>query len=77
MNKKDISSGSYVACGYNRAWIMWDLDNGHANSSRDVGKGYFWVFKTRKDALSHRNKQHKMKLGARLSYPVKIFKKNS
>jgi hypothetical protein len=63
---------NYVTCGYRRAWIMWDLDNGHSWGGNDPGKGYVWVFKTRKEALEHRKKQHKGRLNARLSKPIKI-----
>jgi len=62
---------NYVTCGWRRAWIMWDLDNGHANSQNDSGKGYFWVFKTKREALEHRKEQNKLIFGAKLS---KLFK---
>lgn len=65
-------SANYVKCGWRRAWIMWDLDNGHAWSTRDNGHGYLWVFTTRKEAIQHRRKQHLKRFGARLSMPVKI-----
>ena len=65
-------SEHYIRCGWRRAWIMWDLDNGHAWDKQDPGKGYMWVFPTRKEALMHRRKQHKKKFGAELSMPFKI-----
>lgn len=64
--------GEYAQCGWRRAWIMWDLDNGHAHNQNDPGRGYLWVFKTKSDALKHRKKQHAKKLCARLSKPFKI-----
>lgn len=63
---------NYVQCGWRRAWIAWDLDNGHACSKGDAGKGYMWVYKTRREALEHRKTQHKNPHHARLSYPVKV-----
>ena len=63
---------NYVPCGWRRAWILWDLDNGHAWDKRDNGKGYMWVFSSRKEAISHRRKQHKNEYYARLSMPLKI-----
>lgn len=63
---------NYVQCGWRRAWIMWDLDNGHARGDYDPGKGYVWIFSTRKKALEHRKNQHKKPNHARLSYPRKI-----
>jgi hypothetical protein len=67
MNKLPKFAGSYCLTSYKKAWICWDLDNGHPKS-----KGYLWVFSTRKDALGHRKEQHKIG-GARLSFPQKIF----
>ena len=63
---------NYVTCGWRRMWIMWDLDNGHACHKNDPGKGYAWIFKTRKEALNHRRQQHKRKHRSRLSMPIKI-----
>lgn len=51
---------------------MWDLDNGHAWSKNDSGKGYAWLFPTKAAALKHRKKQHKKKNTAMLSYPIFI-----
>lgn len=51
---------------------MWDLDNGHAHYTRDPGKGYMWVFTTKREALEHRRKQHRNKMNARLSQPFKL-----
>ena len=64
MNK----AGIYVSCAWRRAWIMWDLDNGHAWNRNDPGKGYMWVFKTKKDALEHKRQSKNV----RLSAPFKI-----
>jgi hypothetical protein len=61
---------NYIGCAYRKAWIMWDLDNGHISNGGN-GKGYMWVFSTRKEAVEHRQKQHKSG-GARLSKPIKI-----
>ncbi len=66
------NEGIYIQCGFRRAWAMWDLDNGHAHGKNDSGKGYLWVFKTRKEALKHRREQHKFEECARLSKPFKI-----
>ncbi len=63
---------NYVSCGYRRIYIMWDLDNGHAWSKRDNGKGYVWIFQNYKDAMQHRRKQHKNKRYAGLSMPIRI-----
>jgi hypothetical protein len=51
---------------------MWDMDNGHAWGKTDAGKGYLWVFSTRKDAIAHRKMQHAKRHGAKLSMPFKI-----
>ena len=69
MNNENVP---YVSCGYKRAWLMWDLDNGHAWSKNDSGKGYAWLFPTKAAALKHRKKQHKKKNTAMLSYPIFI-----
>lgn len=65
---------NYIKVGYRRFWVMFDLDNGHQWNSRDIGKGYIWVFESRKKALAHRKAQHSNRDNARLSYPkfVKI-----
>lgn len=63
---------NYIQCGWRRAWILWDLDNGHAQTERDNGKGYMWVFSSYKEAMNHRRNQHKKEGNARLSIPVKI-----
>lgn len=58
---------------WNKIWIMFDLSNGHKG-----GRTYFWVFPTKKQALEHKRKQHKMKLHAKLSIPLLLkssFKK--
>lgn len=65
-------AGNYVSCGWRRAWVMWDLDNGHARNKQDPGKGCMWVFRTRADARKHRKAQHKVDHYARLSAPFKI-----
>ncbi len=68
----NVLLGKYVECGWRRAWIMWDMCNGHACNQSDPGKGYLWVFKTKREALLHRRKQHSNNLNARLSMPFKI-----
>lgn len=68
--KKQVDN--YVRCGFRSAWIMFDLENGHAWGKNDSGKGYIWIFSTRKEALEHRRKQHKDPSHVRLSYPVHI-----
>jgi len=65
-------SNNYIECGWRRAWIMWDLDNGHAWSKGDPGRGYLWVFKTKKEAIEHKRQQRKMEFGAKLSKPFLI-----
>lgn len=72
IKKPKTSAAQYVSCGWRRAWIMWDLDNGHAWSSGDPGRGYMWVFKTRKEAMEHRRIQHQNPKNVRLSLPFKI-----
>ncbi len=68
----NLGKSQYVRCGWRRAWIIWDMDNGHAWSKNDSGKGYMWVFSTRKKALLHRKTQHAKNNSARLSVPFKI-----
>lgn len=70
MNKK--ISENYVKCGWRKAWIMFDLENGHARHKNDPGKGYIWIFESRSKALKHRKQQHKNPRHVRLSYPVKV-----
>lgn len=66
-----MNNNNYVKCAYRKAWIMWDLDNGHAFEGCP-GKGYMWVFSTKKEAKKHRKWQHEDKNRARLSKPFKI-----
>jgi hypothetical protein len=62
---------NYLSVSWNQFWFMVDLDNGHTK-----GNGYIWVFKTKKEAIEHRRRQHKKKFGSKLSVPIKInFKK--
>lgn len=63
---------NYIKTAWRRAWIMWDLDNGHAWGKNDSGKGYMWVFPTKKEALAHKKEQSARKHGAKLSAPFKI-----
>lgn len=70
VNAQEVSE--YVQCGWRQAWVMWDMDNGHAWGKKDAGKGYMWVFSTRKAALLHRKRQHAKLHSARLSMPFKI-----
>ncbi len=72
MENKSKIEERYIQCGWRRAWIMWDMGNGHAMNKNDPGKGYMWVFKTRKEAMTHRKKQHSNKKSVRLSMPFKI-----
>lgn len=65
-------TGEYVRCGWRRAWLMWDMDNGHAWHHGDAGKGYLWVFSTRQEALAHRKQQHAKPDAVRLSMPFKV-----
>lgn len=60
---------NYVKCGYRKAWVMFDLDNGHDGK---YPKGYCWVFKTKREAIEHRRKQHNKEFGARLSVPILV-----
>lgn len=66
------NKGRYVQSAWRRAWIMFDLDNGHKCGRNDVGKGYLWVFETKAKALAHRKEQHKLPFGAKLSEPILI-----
>jgi hypothetical protein len=59
MNKEYLPKNKYI-------WICMDLCNGHKPTKR-----YCWWFDTKKEALSHRRFQHKNKLNARLSKPIK------
>jgi hypothetical protein len=52
---------------YGKFWVMFDRDNGHPG-----GRGYVWIFETKKAALEHRREQHKDKLSARLTMPQKV-----
>jgi len=51
---------------WGRFWLMWDMSNGHKG-----GKGYMWVFRTKKEALDHKRDQKK-RGGASLSLPQKV-----
>lgn len=79
-NKKvDVSTAlaTYIQVDWNRFWFMVDLDNGHRSGKPWEGIGYVWVFKTKKEAMAHRSKQHKKKTNARLSLPVRVdFQQN-
>lgn len=66
------SNPNYVKCGHRRAWLMWDMDNGHSQNNRDTGKGYVWVFSSYKEAMAHRKEQHTRPFNARLSMPFKV-----
>lgn len=63
---------NYVTTAYRKAWICFDLDNGHSWGKNDPGKGYIWVFITRKEATEHKRKQKKHPFAARLSQPIKV-----
>ncbi len=52
---------------FGKFWICFDLSNGHKG-----GRGYAWIFRTKKEAIEHRKYQHKKKSGAKLSFPFKI-----
>lgn len=52
---------------WKQIWLMFDTSNGHAK-----GRTYFWVFGTKKEAMTHRRQQHKMKFHAKLSLPIRI-----
>lgn len=67
-----MKSTNYVRCGYLCAWLLFDLDNGHAHGIRDPGKGYVWVFSDRKSAVKHRSQQHQSGTNARLSQPMRV-----
>ena len=51
---------------WGKFWLLWDLSNGHKGY-----RGYMWVFRTKKEAISHRREQHKNG-GAKLSLPQKV-----
>lgn len=61
---------NYVSCAWRRAWLVFDLDNGHSWGLNDSGKGYVWVFKTKKEATNH--KKNRPKHSVRLSPPIKV-----
>lgn len=63
---------NYIRTGYRKTWICFDLDNGHSYGKNNAGKGYVWIFSTRKEARGHCKKQRKMKFAAKLSQPIKI-----
>ncbi len=63
---------NYVKTGHRKAWVCFDLDNGHKSNKNDAGKGYVWVFTTRKEARAHCRNQKKLKHSARLSQPIKV-----
>ena len=66
------TTGEYVQCAYRKAWLMFDLDNGHkCNNICDNGKGYLWIFKTKKEAEFLR-KFHRENDLPSLSKPVRI-----
>ena len=48
----------YIKTAYRKTWICFDLDNGHSCGKNDPGKGYIWVFTTRKEAREHIKKQN-------------------
>ena len=62
----------YVPTGWRRAWIMFDLDNGHSWGKNDPGKGYIWVFRTKREALAHKKYQNTREFAAKLSPPIKV-----
>lgn len=68
--KKQVDN--YVRCGFRSAWIMFDLENGHSCGKNDSGKGYIWIFSTRKEALKHRKNQHDNPSYVKLSYPIHV-----
>ena len=57
---------------YKKFWVMFDLDNGN-----ELRGSYIWIFKTAKKAWKHREKQYKMKSGARLSTPIFVKPKKN
>jgi hypothetical protein len=63
----------YVQTAFRKAWVLFDLDNGHkwGNGS---GKGYMWVFPTRKAATEHKKKYKPAPTNnfVRLSQPIKV-----
>lgn len=58
---------SVISPVWKQIWIMFDQSNGHSK-----GSTYFWVFGTKREALEHRRKVHKLKDSVKLSYPQKI-----
>lgn len=63
---------NYVKCAWRRAWLLFDLDNGHSWGLNDSGKGYVWVFKTKKEAIAHKKLQKTKPFAAQLSPPIKV-----
>ena len=68
----DYLTPKYVECGYKKAWVLFDLDNGHSYGKNDAGKGYMWVFSTKKQALDHKRSQKSLPNSAKLSKPIKL-----
>lgn len=63
---------NYIQCAWRRAWLLFDLDNGHSWGLNDHGKGYVWVFKTKKEAIAHKKLQKARPFAAQLSPPIKV-----
>ena len=67
--KAAINKGSYAGTKWDRMWVVPDLDNGHPGKA---GKGYVWIFPTKKAAIEHKRAQRKMKYAASLGKPFMV-----
>jgi len=61
----------YIETPYKKFWVLFDLDNGHKWGKNDAGKGYAWIFSTKKEAIQHKRNWPAPKY-ARLSKPIKV-----
>lgn len=49
-------------------WLLLDRDNGNP----EIGRGYVWIFKTRKAARDHKRKQNRTAKNAKLLGPWRV-----
>lgn len=61
---------NYIQTPYKKFWVLFDLDNGHCGKN-DTGKGYAWIFSTKKEAIQHKRNWPAPKY-AKLSKPIKV-----
>ena len=63
---------NYIATGYKKFWVLFDLENGHSWNKNDSGKGYAWIFPTRKLARIKYKKHKNSGKFVELSPPIKV-----